>query len=405
MFLLAAGALRADGVLDRVDDALTASGFQDSVRLRLSGALDLEGYHLDQPSPGLILTDKDNVFNPRLSLFLDGQIGPYLYIFAQSRADRGFDPSDGAAEIRLEEYAIRISPSPDGSFNLQIGQFATVFGGWVPRHGSWDNPFITAPLPYENLTGIWDTSAATRGTQVLDWAGLRPNQPSGAVLIPGRSVPIIWGPSYASGAAAFGEVGRFEYATEVKNGALSSRPETWSVTRTQWQDPTFSGRVGYLPDEMWKIGLSASTGSYLLSSASSPLAPGVGLGNYREIVFGQDASFAWHHLQLWAELFETRFQIPTVGNADTTAYYLEAKYKLTPQFFGSLRWNQQFFSTLPDATGSPVTWGRDVSRIDLGAGYRFTLHTQFKLQCSLQHEASASRKLGDLLAGQFTVRF
>jgi hypothetical protein len=26
---------------------------------------------------------------------------------------------------------------------------------------------------------------------------------------------------------------------------------------------------------------------------------------------------AWRHLQIWAEIFEARFEVPAVGNADT----------------------------------------------------------------------------------------
>ena len=111
-------------------------------------------------------------------------------------------------------------------------------------------------------------------------------------------------------------------------------------------------------------------------------------------------SFAWRHLQIWAEFYETRFEIPTVGNADTFACYVEAKYKFTPQLFGALRWNQQLFSTID---GEP--WGRDLWRMDAGLGYRFTPHTQLKLQYSLQHEDDGPRDLGHLLGVQFTLRF
>ena len=68
---------------------------------------------------------------------------------------------------------------------------------------------------------------------------------------------------------------------------------------------------------------------------------------HRETVLGQDISFEWRHWQLWAEVFEARFEIPGVGNADSLAYYFEAKYKFTPQLFGAFRWNQQFFFTRP----------------------------------------------------------
>src|SRR6266480_4275517 len=70
-------------------------------------------------------------------------------------------------------------------------------------------------------------------------------------------------------------------------------------------------------------------------------------------------------MELWAEFYEARFEVPRVGNADTFAYYIEAKYKFTPQLFGAIRWNQQLFSTISDGYGHNVNWSPDLGRIDI----------------------------------------
>jgi hypothetical protein len=354
----------------------------------------------------LLYTNAANLFNPRLSLFLDAQVGQYVYIFVQSRADRGFDPGDGYRQFRIDEYALRLSPDDGGYFNVQIGKFATVVGSWVDRHGSWDNPFITAPLAYENLTGLWDVEVPESVDTLLRWAHLRPSYYlEGDKEDKNRRLPIIWGPSYASGLAVSGRIGLFQYAAEIKNAALASRPDSWKVTSVQWQNPTFSGRIGYCPSEAWDLGLSASSGTYLRSAATATLAPGHKLGDYRENVLGQDVSFAWHHFQLWTEIYAARFQIPGVGNADTVSYYAEAKYKFTPQFFGAVRWNQQIFGTLRDSTGLNSPWGRDTWRIDFAPAYRFTPHTQLKFQYSLQRTGGPATVWNNIFAIQSTVRF
>lgn len=392
---LTAVRLEAEDFLDRVDEALTFSAFHDQGRARFSGLMDLEGYYFQQPAPGLIETTSDSLFNPRLTLFLDTQIGSHVYVFVQSRLDRGFDPNDGGAEVRLDEYALRLTPWDDGRFNLQVGKFATVVGNWVERHHSWENPFITAPLPYENTTAISDTEAPYSPADFL-----------GPAYDPKYDYsPVIWGPSYATGASVAGQIGKFEYAAEMKNASLSSRPESWDATEIGFDHPTFSGRVGFRPNPMWNLGFSASTGPYFRPEAEPTLPSGHGIGDYRENVFGQDIRFAWHHWQLWAEVYEARFEVPRVGNADTVAYYLEAKYKFTPQLFGALRWNQQLFATVPDGQGGRAPWDHDLWRIDTALGYRFTAHTQLKLQYSLQHEDSGPRDVSNLIAAQFTLRF
>jgi len=197
----------------------------------------------------------------------------------------------------------------------------------------------------------------------------------------------------------------FDYALEMKNASLSSRPESWNVTENGFEHPTFSARVGFRPNEAWNLGVSASEGAYFRREAESTLPPGHDIDDYREFVLGQDASFAWRHLQVWAEFYEVRFEVPRVGDADTFAYYVEAKYKFTPQFFGALRWNQQLFGTVSNRAGQSVRWNQDLGRIDIAAAYRFTPHAQLKLQYSFQQETTGPHDHNHLLAAQFTVRF
>jgi len=391
-----APAFEIDELFDRLDAALTVAAFQDNFRARVSGTIDLEFYNFEQPAPGLIDSSSDNLFNPRLTLFLDAQIGSQIYFFAQARVDRGFDPSDHGAQVRLDEYALRITPWADGRFTLQLGKFATVIGNWVPRHLSWDNPFVDAPLVYENITAISDKAAPY---SAYDFAfRMYANEKY-------SFNPVIWGPSYASGVSVSGRVGWFDYAAELKNASLSSRPESWNATEVDFEYPTFSARVGLRPNQMWNFGFSVSNGSYFRAEAQQTLPPGRDIGDYRELVVGQDASFAWHHLQVWAEVYEARFEVPRVGNADTLAYYLEAKYKFTPQFFGALRWNQQLFSKVDVGGGETIRWGHDLGRVDIAAGYRFTSYTQLKLQYSFQQQTSGPHDNNHLFAAQLTVRF
>lgn len=400
-----AGSVAAEDFFDRLDERLTISADRDTLRLRLSGTFDLEGYRLDQPAPGLIYASGGSLFNPRLALFLDVQSGRHLYGFAQMRVDRGFDPSDENIEARLDEYAIRLSPR-DSRFNVQIGKFATVVGNWVPRHGSWENPFVTAPVPYENLTGIWDVVAARSTTTLFSWAHVGGNgSPATEYVEKVLRTPIVWGPSYARGLAVFGDVEKFKYAFEVKSASLSSHPGTWQSNEDDWRHPTMSGRLGYRPNPMWNLGVSASTGTYLRPLATATLASGFHRGDYEQTVLAQDISFAWHHLQLWAEAYQARFAIPTVGDAETFSYYVEAKYKFMPRFFGAVRWNQQLFGTLPTVAGGVAHWGRETWRLDVAPTFRFTPHLQIKLQYSLQHERDGPREFSHLLATQLGLRF
>ncbi len=405
LFCVALSVNAQDEFFDRLRETLTFSANEGRVRARVSGLLDLEAYDLRQPAPGVIDTKDRRLFSPRLTTFLDAQLGPRTYAFAQVRVDRGFDPEDSGLRVRLDEYALRLAPWGGRHLNLQLGKFATVIGNWVNRHGAWTDPFVTAPLPYDNLTPLWDTQAVPASATLLRWAHVRPGlQPTTFAVEKDRRFPIVWGPSYAIGAAASGEIGHFRYATEAKLGSLSSRPDAWPHAAEQINHPTVSVRLGYRPNPMWDFGVSASDGVYLREYAGVTVPAGLSRANYRQRVIAQDVAFAWRHVQVWAEIFASRFEIPGIGDGDTIAGYAEVRYKFTPQFSGAVRWGRQFYGLISNA-GEFVRWGRETSRIDLAPAFRFSSHLQLKLHYSLQRGDSGARGGSRTLATQLTVRF
>jgi hypothetical protein len=397
--LLAAGLQTfSQELLDKLDDSLHLQTPNGYASLDLSGLLDLEEYYIDGHPPGMIFSEQDFFFNPRLSLFLDSKLGEHLYSMVQVRFDRGFDPgSNPNGDVHFDEYFLRYTPFDDSRLNIQAGKFATVIGNWVSRHLSWDNPFINAPLPYENIAIVADVNSPPsraaffarrdKPDQKRDW------------------VPIIWGPSYAAGASVFGRVEQFDYAFEVKNAALSSRPSAWDPWHTGWGQPTVSGRVAVRPDAAWNVGANASYGSYLRASAAPGLPPGTGVDDYTQFTVGPDVSFAWHHWQLWAEAFASRFEVPNLGGVQTAAYYLEAKYKINADWFVAGRWNQQFFEKIPNAAGMDERWDRDAWRAETALGYRFSRHLQTKLQYGYNHQNGPIQQGEQFVAIQMTMKF
>jgi hypothetical protein len=390
LFIAPTRALEIDPVIDRIDESLRLSAFEDTVRARLSGTFDLEGYYFSDPAPGLIDTTAQQLINPRLSLFLDAQAGSQLYFFGQIRVDRGFDPSDNGVRVGADEYALRFTPWESGLFNLQVGKFATVAGNWIERHLSWDNPFINAPLPYENVTAISDFELPLYG---LAFSPLTQKNKY-------ERLPLIWGPSYATGISVAGAISNYQYAVELKNAALSSRPEVWDWTRRGFSHPTLTGHLAYLINQTWKFGISGSEGAYLSELAQPFLPRGQSIGDYHQFVLGQDMSFAWRHWQVWAEVYEVRFEVPRIGDANSVSYYIEVKYKFAPQLFAAMRWSQEFFAGVGNSgrARSP-----DISRIEAAVTHRFSANTQVKLQYYVDEEQG--HYLSHTVATQFTVRF
>jgi hypothetical protein len=382
--------------LDTLDDSLTLRTQNGFFTTHLSGLLDLEGYYVDQRPPGLLFED-ESFFNPRLTLFLDTTLGSHFYSFVQVRFDNGFDPGEDDSQVRADEYLLRWTPWDDSRLNLQFGKFATVVGSWVQRHDSWQNPLITAPLPYDNLTPV---SYDDIPTSPADFLARR--------TVPDMKdswVPVIWGPAYTTGWSLFGSVGKFDYAFDLKNTAISSPPDNWTLNDSLWRYPTLSGRLGFRPGPAWNLGASFSLGPYLSSDASSSLPPGKSISDYYQYTLGYDISYALRRWQWWGEVFVSRFEVPNVGNADLLGYYVETKYKLSSGLYAAARWNQELYGNVSDGLGGQQPWGNDMYRIDLALGYRFTRHLQGKLQYSFGHRDAPIQQGEQLVAAQVTLKF
>ncbi|HRI16345.1 MAG TPA: hypothetical protein PLX89_25415 [Verrucomicrobiota bacterium] len=394
--LIGAPGLVAQKFLDDISDALAFSTPQGTARVDFSGTFDVEGYVFQDPAPGLIFGDAPFV-NPRLTLFGEAQLGTQWYSYAQFQANRGFDPGAAVRNAQFYEYLLRWTPSPEGTVNLQVGEFATCFGNWVKRHLSWENPFVTAPTPYEQVLTISDVNAPPGPKAFLARRALPANKRAW--------VPLIWGPSYTTGASIFGSVEKLDYAVEFKNASISSRPAVWSGFDQGWSSPTVTTRVGWRPAPAWNIGISGSGGAYLLPSAVPTLPAGTSLNDFPQFTTGLDVSWSRQRWQIWSELFLSRFDVPNVGNADLLGWYAETKYKVTTHLWAAARMNVMVFGEVPDGLGGEAQWDNKAWRLDLALGWRFNQHWQMKVQYSYGREQSPGVQGNSLFAGQITLKF
>jgi len=394
IFLLVISSLQAQSVLESLDEALTLSSADGEWRADVSGLLDLEAYLPEEQALGLVETDDEVFFNPRLTLMFDFQMTQRWRAHVQMRTDRGFDPGfavDG--ETRLDEYFVEWRPLDSDVLNIRAGKFAAAFGAWTPRRLSWDNPFVTAPAAYSDMLPVTDSVAAS----LAGFAGRR-----NAVENRQTWVPILWGPSYASGVSIFGRTEHLDYALEVKNAAISSRPDTWDAVENGWDSTTYTGRLGWRPAPEWNFGTSFSHGPYMLEESQLMLPAGRSYRDYDQTTFGVDAAYSHGHWQIWGELMTSRFEVPNVGGVRVVCGFIEAKRKLGAATWLAARWNQSWFGDIP---GTSQEWERDGWRLDLALGHRLSRNMQAKLQYSFAERTGQDQEGNHLLAVQVTVRF
>jgi len=343
-------------------------------RMGFRPSLELTYWHADTPTPGLLKIDAPDFFQPRLSLRFDVAAGDEWLVHVLTRWDRGFEVGlreDG--DFRVDEAFLRWRPFGDGKLNVRIGKFATCFGNWVPRHEFWDDPFLMPPLPYDNLLAVSDRSAAnpSAGTIATRTTGKR------------IWVPMVWGANYSTGVSLSGSSEHWDYAAEIKNASVASRPDSWSPWEENGSHPSVTARVGYRPDAAWAFGLSASHGTYLRHDAESTLAAGAERSDFTHTVLGADARWSHHQFQVLGEVLASRSHTTGAGDLDALAYYLEGRWKLNSTVFIAGRWaqgwNDDFFL---DGAATVRGFTREIWRATAAVGFRLTENVLVKTEYS-----------------------
>jgi hypothetical protein len=388
-----------EAAIERLKEFHCLASADGSFRLNTDLWLTQDFMVFDRPPPSLVRTGEWQTYWPQLNGLMAMEFGEHLSLVALGQVYRGFDPVDQSLSANLSEYFAVIQPFDSRALVLKGGTFATCFGQWVNRHFSFQNPLINAPLMYEGMTGVSDGSGNVSAT------------PSRAAFLNRRNLvqnvpawlPIVWGPSYTSGGQVGGTAGAFDYAVELKNASLSSRPSEWQFWQKDFADPTVTGRVGWRPDAAWTFGVSGSGGSFI---AADPLTTrSMNAWDSTQTVVGADVSWAHGPLQVWSEFAFSRWRIPGLEPADAYSYFVEAKWKFAQQLWLAGRWNQQFYGDYGAVGGGTTSWGDDTWRIDACLGWKLDRFVQLKAQYTYTGQVGFDQQSPSTFALQLVVEF
>ena len=412
-----------DEFLDMSREATAFQSKDGQVNLDFDFYFSMDNWGMSQPPPPIIQNSNNYLASPRLSVLAQNDFYDIGKIVVLGRLDRGFDPTDGPAQVRPDEFYFVGDPL-DGVFRVTVGKMGTGMGQWSRRYVEWENPMVNAPLAYEWLTTATSDGASSYSSSTTTTA-IPIRNPFGVIIgykylynysqqggagaflnrrnvVSNRStwIPIIWGPAYTTGARVDGTVEQFDYVFEIKNNAPSSSPADWNPWNHFYATGlNYGGRLGWRPTMDWNLGVSASTGPYL-----NPDAQGMTGGNswydYNQNVIGMDASWAQGPLQLWGEGWWSSFDIPGgVGTVSLWSYFLESKWKFATGWWLSTRWNQQIYGEIANPNGGYTPWGNDVWRVDACLGYSINRMVTLKMQYSYTGESGSLQQgqhLGDV---------
>ena len=146
--------------------------------MEFGGELDLELYVYEDEAPGVSVEDaalrSDHYKRPgqadsaegggRLKLTIDGALGERITWFFEGRIDHGAPFDEGeAVGARVEQAWAQAALVEDAALDLRLGKFAPPLGNFLPRHQPRQNPLVTFPLPYDQITTFMkptDTAAS-----------------------------------------------------------------------------------------------------------------------------------------------------------------------------------------------------------------------------------------------------
>ena len=142
---------------------------------------------------------------------------------------------------------------------------------------------------------------------------------------------------------------------------------------------TILGRIGLAPAPGVRFGVSGALGPYLIEGLNEELAPGQDVNEFYQTLGMVDFEFATGHMELRAEGAWNTWQTPTVGDLDVTTGYVEMKYSLPFGAFAAGRLDGMRFSEIEDSSGVRHTWDSNITRWEVGAGYRIDRNILTKL--------------------------
>ena len=260
----------------------------------------------------------------RAQLFLGAAAGPVQLLFMGEVEHEAGAEEDEEFEFGYDLLALRFVASPLAV--IDVGKFATPVGAFANRRFSNLNPLIGMPDMY-SVTYPW-------GVQV---SGTSAHVDYRAAVV---SLPAV----------------REGYSPEP-----GARPR-----------PAIG--FGFTPVPEFRLGASATWGSYLSDEQAAFIPAGAEWSDFDQRVLAFDTRFSRGYFELRGELALSRYEVPTKSStSDGVAFYLEAKQTWTPRFFTAVRGERNDYPfILPLSVTTWVASNAVAYNAEFGIGFRAT---------------------------------
>jgi hypothetical protein len=388
--------MRVAGVAGLVLGMAFASG-AGAAEIRVHGLLDLVAAGRGPAFDHNVFMRGDSPFDAYgLRLNASSPVNDHLQIHAQFILRDATSPYvDGA-------YVL-YTPSPALDLHVLAGKLPWAIGTYAPRTYSNRNPLISTPLLYQyHSTMLW-YEVPPSADALLATAGSGEYGVNYYGYAEGRGMALVDDSYWDVGVTVSGSRRPLEYAL----GVVAGTPGWGSTAQDENSGKSVLGRLGLAPLPGVRIGVSGAYGPYLNESLNPELPPGHSAADYHQILGMADAELLASHVEVRAEAARNVWQSPTLGDLGVAGGYVEGKYSLPIGAFLAGRWDALRFGRITDSAGARRSWDSDVTRIEAGAGFRFSRDALAKVvyQRTSLARTSASDRILSIVAVQLSVGF
>ena len=361
----------------RVLDDLREKDVPAVERFRFSGQADV-AYTDAQPAAtpftfnGAGDTGGISTFSLEAHLFFHAILSPRTKVFVKLHAS-----ADDRSRVNVESLAITTKLGY-GWPVLEVGRFQSNFGRFPQRFLPMDNPLCGEPLIYTYPTNLPTDQVPQSAADLLTQRGHGDNLQFAGYGSGTSGQSLVSGSWNLNGLKFAGHQEEFSYSL-----ALSNEQAAWSSNFDPNDNKALTLHLGYKPSLPLGFGLSYSHGAYLEHAIGAvPAYKSLHLGDFEANSLGFDFDYAEGPFRFFAEVVYNDWQTPFIPQGlHVTGWFLEPRYKISPELYVALRLEHTHFSEVP-VGGTSQPWDFDVGRLELGLGY--IIERDLRLKASYQ---------------------
>ncbi len=366
--------------------------------VRIHGLLDLVAAERSPARELNRFARGDSPFDPfGLRLFVDSKVSDRFELYSQLFLRDATTPYVNGAYLLFTPFPVRDA-------HVLAGKIPWAVGTYAPRSYSTRNPLIGTPLMYQYHTTLLWYEIVPSADALLATAGSGQYGVNYFGFSEGFGMPVVDDSYWDVGVTVTGSERPLEYALGITAGT----PGWGSTTKDENSGKTILARIGLAPLPSLRLGVSGAYGPYLVKELGSQLSPGQDVNDYHQKLGMVDFEWTVGHVELRAEGARNVWETPTVGDLDVTTGYVELKYSFPFGAFAAGRLDGMRFGEIADSTGAQRSWDSDVTRWEVGGGYRIDHNVKAKLvyqRTTLDGRPGVADRRPSLVAAQVSVSF